>query len=127
MLTHMFPFLDPAHISPDLASRLRALADDCERLTFGQPVPSTVLAKAPLLKGWVPALTPEGLQLIGYAVGHPIHGNRMVMTTSLWWVDPEGGWARTLSRFYRIGAPVDPEDVRRLLELAGIDGSENAA
>ena len=127
MLTHMFPFLDPAHISSDLASRLHVLADDCERLTLGQAVPSTVLEKAPLLKDWVPALTPAGLQLIGCAVGHPVHGNRMIMTTPLWCADPDCRWARTLSRFYRLGPPADPEVARRLRELAGSDGSEDEA
>ena len=126
MLTRMFPFLDPAQISTDLASRLRALADDCERLSFGRTVPSIILESAPLLTGWAPVLTPGGLHLVGRAVGHPLHGDRMVMTTPLWWADPDGRWARTLSRFYRIGAPADLENVHRLRELAGIDdaGSE---
>jgi hypothetical protein len=127
MLTRLFPFLDPTHISFDLAHRLRALADDCEHLKLGRAVPPRLLHRAPLLKDWVPALTPEGLQLIGDAVGHPVHGDRMVMTTPLWWADPDGKWVRTLSRFYRLGPPADPEDVRRMLRLAGIDGSEDEA
>lgn len=113
MLTRLFPFLDPAHIAPDLAFRLRALADDCDRLELGRPVSPILLQSAPLLEGWVPALTAQGLHLIGQASGHPRQGDRMVMTTPLWFADPDGNWVRTLSRFYRLGTPADPNDVRR--------------
>jgi hypothetical protein len=127
MLTHLFPFLDPTDISDDLASKLRALADDCERLSFDRHVPPAILEEAPLLEDWVPVLAQTGLHLVGYAVGHPVCGNRMVMTTPLWWADPDCRWARTLSRFYRLGPPADPEVVRRHRELVGSDGSEDEA
>ena len=81
MLTQLFPFLDPAHITPDLARRLHALADDCDRLERGCAVSPILLRVAPLLEDWLPAMTPEGVQLIGYASGHPVHGDRRVMTT----------------------------------------------
>ena len=115
MLTQLFPFLDPAHITPDLARRLRALADDCDRLEFGRPVSPIKLQTAPVLEDWVPVVTPEGLRLIGYASGHPVHGDRIVMTTPLWFADPNGGWVRSLSRFYRLGPPANSDDIRRIL------------
>jgi hypothetical protein len=59
MLTQLFPFLDPAHITPDLACRLRALADDCDRLERSGTVPPFLLRSAPLLKDWMLAMTPE--------------------------------------------------------------------
>jgi hypothetical protein len=127
MLTHLFPFLDPDQISSGLASRLRALADDCERLSFDRHVPPAVLEQASLLEDWVPVLTQTGLHLVGYAVGHPVRGNRMVMTPPLWWADPDCRWARTLSRFYRLGPPADPNVARHLRELVGSDGSEDEA
>ena len=127
MLTRSFPFLDPTHISPDLTSRLHALADDCERLSFGQAVPLTILESAPLLTDWAPVLTPGGLHLVGHAVDHPVHGSRMVMTTPLWWADRDGRWIRTLSRFYRLGSPADLENVHRLRDLAGDDGAGSEA
>ena len=74
-----------------------------------------LLQTAPLLDDWVPAMTPVGLQLIGQASGHPLHGDRMVMTSPLWFADPDGGWVRTLSRFYRLGPPADPDEIRRIL------------
>jgi hypothetical protein len=39
------------------------------------------------------------------------------MTTALWWADPDGTWVRSLSRFYRLGHPADPDDARRRLPL----------
>jgi hypothetical protein len=133
MLTQLFPFLDPACITPDLARRLRALADDCDRLKLRRLISPAVLRSAPLLIDWVPAVTPEGVRLIGFATGHPVHGDRRVMTTALWWADPDGTWVRTLSRFYRLGRPGDPGDARHLLtpikSSAGEDddGSEDKA
>jgi hypothetical protein len=115
MLTRRFPFLDPAHITPDLARRLRALADDCERLELGRPVSPILLQRAPLLKEWIAAVTPLGVQLVGYVTGHPMHGDRAVATSPVWFADPDGNWIRTLSRFYRLGPPADPEDIRRIL------------
>jgi hypothetical protein len=125
MLTHLFPFLDPDQIFSGLASRLPAFAD--ERLSFDRRGPPAVLEEAPLLEDWVPVLTQTGLHLVGYAVGHPVRGNRMVMTPPLWWADPDCRWARTLSRFYRLGPPADPNVARHLRELVGSDGSEDEA
>lgn len=133
MLTRLFPFLDPAHVTPDLSRRLRALADDCDRLERGRPVSPFVLQKAPLLEGWAPAITPQGVQLIGHVTGHPLFGDCAAVTTPLWFADPDGGWARSLSRFYRLGPPLDREDLRHALgkmatsSAAGGGGSEDEA
>ena len=115
MLTKLFPFLDPGQNAGDLARRLRALADDCNRLALGHPVAPAILQTAPLLEDWIPAVTPDGLRLIGRVTGHPIHGDRRVMTTPLWFADPDGVWIRTLLRFYRLGPPADPCDTGRIL------------
>ncbi|MDA9479681.1 hypothetical protein XI03_35355 [Bradyrhizobium sp. CCBAU 65884] len=112
MLTRSFRFLDPANISPDLSLRLRRLADDCDRLELHRSVLPSTLKNAPLLENWLPSLTPEGLHLVGVASGHPIHGDRIVMTTPLWWADPEGTWVRSLSRFYRLGSPATRDGLR---------------
>src|ERR1700730_15018186 len=125
MLTQLFPFLDPIHLTPDLARRLRALARDCDRLSLGRAVSPILLQSAPLLEDWVPAVTPEGLQVIGHARSHPIHGDRMVMTTQLWFADPDGSWIRTLSRFYRLGPPADPENILRILTSVATGGDDD--
>jgi hypothetical protein len=133
MLTRLFPFLDPTHVTPDLGHRLRALADDCDRLERGRPVPPVLLQKAPLITDWVPALTPQGVQLIGHVTGHPLLGDCAAATTPLWFADPDGAWARSLSRFYRLGPPLDRDDIRSVLarmttsRTAGGDGSEDEA
>jgi hypothetical protein len=133
MLTRLFPFLNPAHITPDLSRRLRALADDCDRLELGRPVSPTLLQRAPLLEDWVPAVTPQGVQLIGQVTGHPLLGDRAIATSSVWFADPDGAWARSLSRFYRLGPPLDRDDLRRILvrmaasSAGGDDGSEDEA
>ena len=132
MLTRMFPFLDPAHVTPDLSRRLRALADDCDRLERGRRVPPVVLQKAPLLTDWAPAITPQSVHLIGRVTGHPLLGDCAAVTTPLWFADPDGGWARSLSRFYRLGPPHDRKGLHRALirmttSKEGGDGSEDEA
>jgi hypothetical protein len=131
MLTRLFPFLDPTHVTPDLGRRLRVLADDCDHLERGRPVPPVLLQKAPLITDWVPALTPQGVQLLGHVTGHPLLGDCAAATTPLWLADPDGAWARSLSRFYRLGPPLDREDLRRVLgrmatsSAAGDDDTED--
>jgi hypothetical protein len=107
MLVRAFAFLDPAHIFSDLSERLHSLGRDCGLLYRGAGVPAEALDDAPLLQDWVPVLTTEGVKLAGYATGHPVHGNRTVMTTPLWWADPSGKWVRSLSRFYRLAGCAD--------------------
>jgi hypothetical protein len=60
-------------------------------------------------------MTPAGVRLIGHVTGHPVHGDRAVVTSPVWFADPEGTWVRTLSRFYRLGPPLDGDDIRRML------------
>ncbi|HZV04659.1 MAG TPA: DUF6634 family protein [Gemmataceae bacterium] len=130
MLTRLFPFLHPAHIKPDLTFRLRRLAEDCGRLELGVPVSQLELNKAPLLEDWGPTVTPQGLRLVGYATGHPVFGDGAVMTSPVCLADPDGAWVRTLSRFYRLGSPIELKDIRRVLRASGgisvdEDGWEN--
>ena len=99
---------------PNLARRLRELADDSERLAVARAVPPIRLQTAPLLEDWVPVLTAQGVHLVGQASGHPLLGDRRVITSPLWFADPAGSWVRSLSRFYRLGPPADGEDVRRI-------------
>ena len=119
MLTRLFPFLDPVRIKPDFATRLRALAEDCEQHELGLTVSQLWLEKAPLLEDWAPTMTPQGLRLVGHASGHPVFGDRAVLTSPLCFADPEDRWVRTLSRFYRLGSSVDPKDIRRVLRASG--------
>ena len=61
---------------------------------------------APVLDHWAIARTAEP-SLIGLATGHPtLPGTeRPIATSRLWLMSSDGTWARTLSRWYRLGRP----------------------
>jgi hypothetical protein len=42
---------------------------------------------------------------VGRMTGHPTCVGSLSITSGLWVLAPEFGWARTLSRFYRLGRP----------------------
>jgi hypothetical protein len=97
--------LAPDAITPDLTLRLRALADDLDRVAQGEAPTAADLAQAPLLVDWRFMLTWAGVGLAGFVAGHPLRGSRHIATSPLWVLDPELRWGRTLSRFYRLGVP----------------------
>jgi hypothetical protein len=105
MLTDDFPFLLPRYVEPELAMKLRILADDLERIAAGKAPTAVELAGAPTLSGWRCVLTPVGLRLIGHVKGHPRLGNTKEMTSQLWAAGADGAWVRTLSRYYRLAEP----------------------
>lgn len=105
---HMVPLdeaLAPSAITPDLIARLRRLADDLDRVAAGVAPTADDLKTAPLLVDWRLMLTFTGLSLVGFVAGHPLLGSKHIMTSPLWVLDPDLAWARTLSRFYRLGVP----------------------
>jgi hypothetical protein len=93
----------PSAITPDLAARLRRLADDLDRIAIGGAPTPADLEGAPLLVDWRLTFTLHGLSLTGFAAGHPLLGSKNIVTSPLWVVDHDLRWARTLSRFYRLG------------------------
>lgn len=84
----------------------RRLADDLDRLlACGRPTAAD-LAGAPVIDHWQPAVRPDHA-LIGFVTGHPtVRSGRPAVTSSLYAIDPVAGWARTWSRFYRLGEQV---------------------
>lgn len=97
-------------LSPDayhleiLAAQTRALAIELERLVNGR---APTLDEAPRLDHWRLAHRSVPM-LMGRVHGHPILGNhRQIHTSQLYAMDPEAGWARTPSRYYRLGKPWD--------------------
>ena len=65
------------------------------------------LAQAPVLSGWKAAISPGGhVMLWGEVTDHPLLGNASIHTSQLIAIDPEAGWARTASRWYRLGQPI---------------------
>ncbi|CAM3263538.1 hypothetical protein SAMN04488021_14329 [Paracoccus aminovorans] len=66
------------------------------------------LAQAPVLSDWKAAISPGGhMMLWGEVTDHPLLGNASIHTSQLIAIDPESGWARTASRWYRLGRSID--------------------
>lgn len=66
------------------------------------------LAIAPVLSDWKAAISPGGnLMLWGEVTDHPLLGTTSITTSQLIAIDAEAGWARTASRWYRIGRSHD--------------------
>lgn len=91
---------DPDHT----AARLQRLSDDFRKFRtpeyFQSLTPETTLSK------W--ALTPVvTFGLRGEVAGHPELRDGPIETSQLFFIDQKLGLARTLSRWYRLGAPLD--------------------
>jgi hypothetical protein len=127
MLTQMFPFLDPATITRDLVERLQSLATDCERLRQRGSVSPIELRFAHRIDDWVFLQTPLGIQLMGNVTGHPLLGGRAVVTSPLWFADPDGAWIRSLSRFYRLGAPLPHPEIDAFADPHDVHGDEDGS
>jgi len=105
MLTTDFSFLDPRNLEAGLADKLRRLADDIARFQDGiRPMPEQLEA-APMLVDWHYRFTPLGVRLVGDVLHHPTLRSGQIMTSQIWVADPKGLWARSMSRFYRLGDP----------------------
>lgn len=66
------------------------------------------IAQAPVLSDWKAAISPgDHVMLWGEVTDHPLLGNARIHTSQLIAIDPEAGWARTASRWYRLGRSID--------------------
>lgn len=95
-------------------ARLIDLISHLERLSTAQPSAEELRA-APLLDEWSAGIGGDGCaRLFGRVTGHPrLREGARIYTSPYLQVDPEAGWARTWSRFYRLGQ----HDRRFLAEL----------
>jgi hypothetical protein len=88
--------------------RLVALLTDMESIHRG--VAPEVMAgdDAPILDRWVLAMRTVPC-LAGLSTGHPelVGENRLIGTSDLWLLSKDHAWARTLSRWYRLGRPAE--------------------
>jgi hypothetical protein len=92
---------DPSQI----VAQARRLADDIERMTHGAEFSLATLSGAPVLDAWRPALRSVHA-LVGAVAGHPgIIDGHTAITSELFAIDVEAGWARTWSRFYALKRP----------------------
>ncbi len=96
---------NPQHESlAEMAERLSALAADLRAIARGQVPEELVHGSLTTLDQWSPAVRPS-LCLDGLVGGHPVlvGQDRAIRTSELWHLDEEAGWARTYSRWYRLG------------------------
>ena len=93
--------------------RLASLATDMEGIRNGIPPEQLAGGDAPILDRWMLGLkaTPY---LAGLSTGHPLlpGQNRMIGTSALWMMSEDRAWARTLSRWYRLGRPFGETDLQ---------------
>jgi hypothetical protein len=88
-----------------LQESLTSLLRDIRDLRTGDIPRSIDLRAAPIIDKWSYGLVPAPC-LVGSVRGHPVLGNlARVHTSELILIDQEHRWARTWSRYYRLGEP----------------------
>lgn len=83
---------------------------------------SKVLSGAPFLTNWHAVQpTPSYVELVGMCSGHPRLRDGHISTSRVLYIDPGLAWARTASRYYRLGdrAPTDLGDGMILTQIDG--------
>lgn len=92
-------------------ARAAALMKDSAFLASDRDPPDEVLQAAPLLDAWYKVHHPntdKGYCLCGHVSGHPeLSDGRLIRTSAVAKLDSRGRWARTVSRFYRLGRSHD--------------------
>ncbi len=96
-------FPSAGHTPDELAAAARRLADDLAFLAAGAEPDPAALADAPVLDRWSPGIRRAGC-LVGLVSGHPrLRDGHLTATTDLFAINSDGMWARTWSRYYRLG------------------------
>lgn len=83
------------------------------------------LASAPVLDRWFAMEDPLGrVMLFGRVSGHPRLGDRNIHTSQIFGLDAAGKWARSLNRWYSLGAPFlgDGQQALRIPHLRSLRG-----
>ncbi|RWM39942.1 DUF6634 family protein [Mesorhizobium sp.] len=93
-------------------ARLSALVADMEAIGRGLAPEDLVEGEAPLLDRWILGHRPIPC-LVGLSTGHPrLPGeNRPIATSDVWLMSEDRSWARTLSRWYKLGRPAGHADL----------------
>lgn len=87
----------------DTAKRLRSLAEDLERICNGIAPPNPQVALDEWF--WGRKALPC---LVGKVSGHPTLKGPYSATSQVFYLNPSAGLARTYSRWYRLGPPIEP-------------------
>lgn len=83
---------------------IKRLADDLDRIRLGMGPSPDEITQAPFITDWMVGVRAEPA-LLGNVSGHPMVDGH-ALTSPLFVLDPANGYARTLTRFYRIGKPL---------------------
>ncbi|WP_018000169.1 DUF6634 family protein [Paracoccus sp. N5] len=85
------------------------------------------LAQAPVLSDWKAAISPGGhIMLWGEVTDHPLLGTTSITTSQLIAIDAEAGWARTASRWYRLGRSIEALEAELAESLNGKKSNADA-
>jgi hypothetical protein len=95
----------------DILEKLTRLQKDLATLQEGGGPTEEELAEAPVLTQWRLAKRPQ-ICLEGIGIGHPLLGTTTILTSGLYAINVNRGWARTYSRFYRLALPFPHEEGR---------------
>ena len=89
----------------DQRIRLKALVADLKKLASGWRPDAATLAAAPTIEDWYADHYPgtQDVCLVGKVTGHPVLGDQIITTSPMVAIDPQYQWARSHSRFYRLG------------------------
>lgn len=104
----MFVLSDNSSLSEIAVSReierLEKLAADLRAIRDRNGPTAAELSGAPFLNNWSQEVRPAQC-LVGYVADHPVIPGvgRPVITSDLWVLAENQGWARTLSRWYLLG------------------------
>ncbi|MFY0595230.1 MAG: hypothetical protein JXQ85_02255 [Cognatishimia sp.] len=83
------------------------------------------LGHAPTIHKWITVKTGARVALWGQVTGHPERIEQDVMTSPLFYIDPETGFARTRSRWYWLDKPLrDENDLAHEAMVFGPDSVE---
>lgn len=85
--------------------RRKALIADLKKLASGWRPDAATLAAAPVIEDWYADHYPntQDVCLVGKVTGHPTLGDQVITTSPVMALDPQYQWARSHSRFYRLG------------------------
>ena len=83
-------------------ARLEGLLGALRRLAAGETPSAEELDAAPVIDHWVECTRPAPC-LAGEVHGHPNCRGLVSVTSDVWVFAPTAGWARTISRLYRLG------------------------
>ncbi|MCR6672728.1 DUF6634 family protein [Devosia ginsengisoli] len=92
----------PRHEMIKTVTKLEALSGDLRHIMNGVVPDEELLRAAPILENWSVRPAPFPV-LVGNVSGHPKLMDGEIVTSQLFLIEDRQNWARTFSRYYRLG------------------------